>query len=83
MGWFVGLPTFRARDVGHLRNEQAPVTIAAMNFVSRVWLGGLERGMAGLDRVSRRSGLEPAHLRTGGSMYGNCRWTYHRKCGST
>jgi putative endonuclease len=52
-------------DVGHLRDALATVTMAAMNLVSRMWLGGLERGMAGLDRVARRSGLKPSHLATG------------------
>jgi len=57
-------------DVGHLRDTAAPVKIAAMNFVSRVWLNGLERAMAGLDRIARRRGSNsahatPAHLSTG------------------
>ena len=36
-----------------------------MSFVSRVWLGGLERGMAYLDGIAHRSGSSPAHLNTG------------------
>lgn len=39
-----------------------------MEWASKVWLSGLERGMAGLDWLARRSGREPAqaaHLVTG------------------
>jgi putative endonuclease len=61
----VSLPVFFLCDVGHLRNAAAMVRMAAMNFISRVWLGGLERGMAGLDRMARRNGSKPAHLMTG------------------
>jgi putative endonuclease len=39
--------------------------MAAMNWVSRVWLGGVERGFAGLDRMARRGAAVPAHLTTG------------------
>jgi putative endonuclease len=52
-------------DVDHLRSASVPTRMAAMNFVSRVWLGGLERGMAGLDRMAHRGGSRPAHLTTG------------------
>jgi len=52
-------------DVDHLRSASVPTRMTAMNFVSRVWLGGLERGMAGLDRMGRRGGSRPAHLTTG------------------
>jgi|SRR5665213_835783 len=39
--------------------------MAAMNWVSRIALGGIERGLAGLDRMAGRRGLQPAHLATG------------------
>jgi putative endonuclease len=60
----LGLPAFLC-DVGHLREGPATARMAAMNFVSRVWLGGLERGMAGLDRMVPRRNTKPVHLRTG------------------
>lgn len=39
-----------------------------MNWVSKAWLGSVERGIAGLDRIakrSRRSDARSAHLATG------------------
>lgn len=36
-----------------------------MNWVSRVWLGGVERGMDRLDRMARGGSTKPAHLATG------------------
>jgi putative endonuclease len=39
--------------------------MAAMNWVSRVWLNGVERGLAVADRMSRRHQAKPAHLTTG------------------
>jgi len=39
--------------------------MAAMNWVSRVWLNGVERGLAGVDRMSLRRRIKPAHLTTG------------------
>jgi len=65
MSMGVSLLASLACDVGHLRGQAMQVTMAAMNFLSRAWLGGLERGMAGLDRVARRNGSEAAHLKTG------------------
>jgi len=41
--------------------------MAAMNWVSRIALGSVERGLAGLDRMAGRRGTKsaPAHLATG------------------
>ena len=39
--------------------------MAAMNWVSRVWLGGVELGMDRLDRMARGGSTKPAHLATG------------------
>jgi putative endonuclease len=39
--------------------------MAAMNWVSRVWLNGVERGFAAADRIARRRSVKPAHLTTG------------------
>lgn len=36
-----------------------------MNWVSKVWLGGMERGIAGMDRMAKRRQAKPAHLATG------------------
>ena len=46
----------------NLRNAAAQFRMAAMSFVSRVLLVGLERGMAYLDAMARRDGSKPAHL---------------------
>jgi putative endonuclease len=39
--------------------------MAAMNWVSRVWLNGVERGLAAADRMARHRNAKPAHLTTG------------------
>jgi putative endonuclease len=39
--------------------------MAAMNWVSRVWLNGVERGLACADRMVHRRQAKPAHLTTG------------------
>ena len=39
--------------------------MVAMNLVSKAWLGGVERGLAGMDRMAKRRQAKPAHLTTG------------------
>jgi len=39
--------------------------MAAMNWVSKVWLNSVERGLAGMDRMARHRHAKPAHLATG------------------
>jgi putative endonuclease len=39
--------------------------MAAMNWVSRIALSGVERGLAGLERLAGRRGTQPPHLATG------------------
>lgn len=42
--------------------------MAAMNWVSRAWLGGVERGIVGVDRAAKRfrkSDTVARHLATG------------------
>jgi putative endonuclease len=39
--------------------------MAPMNWVSRVWLNGVERGFEGVDRMAVRRQVKPAHLTTG------------------
>ena len=55
-------------DLGHLRGWRSMLTMAAMNRVSRTWLGSVERGIGGLDRAAKRLGRSTAtaaHLATG------------------
>ena len=37
----------------------------AMYLISKAWLGGVERGIAPMDRVAKLRRAEPAHLTTG------------------
>ena len=39
--------------------------MAAMNWVSKVWLNGVERGLESVDRTAQRRLIKPAHLTTG------------------
>lgn len=52
-------------DDGHLRDSSAAVRMAVMNWVSKVWLNGVERGLAVVDRTAQRRQAKPAHLTTG------------------